>query len=99
MKKDTHRLVDTSLRGILRDNIRGIQQRDPEVAGSVKLGKRTKLGQRTALRIMHGEIAVTLDTLQQIANGLKLEAWQLLLPGFAPVISAPGPDDSEQRAA
>lgn len=46
-----------------------------------RLGKRSSLAQATIGRILRNETAVTLDTLFSLAEALKQQPWQLLIPG------------------
>lgn len=83
MAKDTHHAVDAALRAVLSANIKGLQRRYPGLASSPALARKAQIGQRTALRAMQGTHATTIDTLAAIASAFDVQAWQLLLPGFA----------------
>ena len=62
-----------------------------------QLAERAKVGSRTVDRILKGEHAGQLDTLEAIATALECAAWQLLVPGLdpkeMPVLATPtGPE-------
>ncbi len=42
------------------------------------------VSQSTVARILKGAVAVDLDTLEQVANGMGLQSWQLLVPFLDP---------------
>lgn len=68
---------------VLANSIRALLKDAPETA----LAKRGRIGTGSAHRIASVEKGgqnVRLSTLQQIANGYGLEAWELLVPGFTP---------------
>lgn len=49
------------------------------------LAARSGVSQSTVARILKGAVAVDLDTLEQVAKGMELHSWQLLVPDMNPL--------------
>ncbi len=66
----------------------------PGQSGVSRLVKHGGLAQGTSQRVLDEESHLLLDTLDSLAKGFRLEAWQLLVPGMdpsrPPMLSAPG---------
>jgi transcriptional regulator with XRE-family HTH domain len=71
-------------RKILADNLRKIWQARPELGGQRRFAESHNLSEGTVSRARRGDVAVTLDTLDDIANALELHPWQLLIQGIDP---------------
>jgi transcriptional regulator with XRE-family HTH domain len=64
---------------ILAANVQTLIDR---VGSGSELARLTGVAQKTISRIANGENAVTLDTLNDLAKGARLQPWQLLSPGL-----------------
>lgn len=66
---------------VLAENLRKLIDR---VGSQVALAEATQVPQKTISRAINAENAANLDTLNDLAQGLGLEPWQLLAPDFDP---------------
>ena len=72
-----------SSKDTLAGNIRAMIEKDDPVKKSVNgWAKSKKLVQKKVDRIVKAETAVSLDTLDELAEALGIMAWQLLIPGL-----------------
>lgn len=70
---------------VLAANIKRLQDANPGLDSSTKLGKRAGIGQRTAARVMAGgQVSTGLDVIESIAKAFDLEVWQILVPNLDP---------------
>lgn len=73
----------TDLKKVIRDNVRtllALAPADKGIAALVQLG----FSNGTAQRLMGGETSLGVELLQQLAERLKVEPWQLCVPGLNP---------------
>lgn len=68
-----------SAQQILAAKVRALIKR---VGSGAELARLTGVPQKTISRIANCENAVNLDTLDDLAKGLRCEPWRLLVPGL-----------------
>lgn len=76
---------ETTCRLILGDNLSRLMKSRPELDSNPKLQDKSGVGLATISRIIHGQTAATLDTLEELAKAFGLQSWQLLVPGLDPL--------------
>jgi transcriptional regulator with XRE-family HTH domain len=74
-------LMPTTAREALAANLQWVQE-NTELDSQAKIGARAKIDQKTVGRYMNGSHAATLDSVQKLADVLKIEPWQMLAPSF-----------------
>lgn len=57
---------------------------NPELGSQPRVGKRSKIDQRTVGRILNCENSPTLKQIDALAEAFGLLPWQLLVPGLDP---------------
>ena len=72
------------LKGVLWANVSALMQKHYGRENLTRLARETRCGPGTASRIKACETSVGIDVLSQIAGAFKVQAWQLLVPGFDP---------------
>lgn len=77
------RVAPQELRTIVARNVRKLMMESDDLKTAAALGRASKVGRKTAERIMAGTNASTLDTLQAIAAALGVYPWQLLVDGMS----------------
>lgn len=77
------RVAPQELRTIVARNVRKLMVESDDLRTAAALGRASKVGRKTAERIMAGTNASTLDTLQAIAAALGVYPWQLLVDGMS----------------
>lgn len=74
-----------TLAAIAADNLQRIRDADPRLqVGQRALGEALRVSEGTVKRFVGREWNPTLETIEQIADSVGIEAWQLLVPGFEP---------------
>ena len=91
-------MTTDTLRDILAGNLTRIREFDSGGGGLLSVrawAMKREVDVRLIDRLLKGEHAVKLDTLDEIARQLGLQPWQLLLPDFDPK----SPQDMPMTAA
>lgn len=87
LRYDLKMQKNKTLREVLALNVSAVMEvrrlSQPAVAAAAKK-KQTPVDQTTVGRVKRGDFPASVDTIEAIANGLGVEAWQLLMPGFKP---------------
>lgn len=68
---------------IVADNVAALRD-FRETAGLRALARKYGIGEATLARILAADAAVRLDSVAKVAEGLGVEAWQLLVPDLHP---------------
>jgi hypothetical protein len=74
-------LMPTHARKTLSNNLAWIRD-NTAINSQPKMAKLFKVDQKTVGRILNDANAATLDSIQAIADAMKIEPWQLLAPKF-----------------
>ncbi len=74
----------TSLRDIIGKNLTELMKSDMSLNTLDKVATKSGVGRGTVDRMKKADVAVTVDTLEAIANTFKLQPWQLLIPNLIP---------------
>lgn len=68
----------------LAENLRALMNATPDLNSQPKVGKRSKIDQRTVGRILNCENSPTLKQIDALAEAFGLLPWQLLVPNLDP---------------
>lgn len=79
---------------VLAQNLRALMARTPDLDSQPKVAARSGVGQRTVGRILLGQVAATIDTLDALANAFGMSAWELLDPTLS---TRPSVDEFNRR--
>lgn len=77
-KKEQKRTLPTTLRAIVAGNVKRAMHKSGYTSGKA-LAADCGIGKRTVERLMKGDRAAQLDTIEVVANKLKVSAWELLV--------------------
>lgn len=67
----------------MSQNLRALRAARPEFRGQLKVAKKAGVGEGTVGRARRGDGNLTLNVVERIARAYRLEAWQLIRPGYA----------------
>jgi len=72
------------MKAVIRDNVRRLLGLEPGDSGVTPLMRKTGFKNGTAQRVLKAETSIGVDILAELARGLGVEAWQLLVKDLDP---------------
>lgn len=72
------------IKAVIRDNVRRLLGLEPGDKGIAQLMRKTGFKNGTAQRVLQAETSIGVDLLAELARGLGVEAWQLLVKDLDP---------------
>lgn len=76
--------IRPKIQQVVAENVKRLKNESKSLGTVKQIAKRARIGEGSVHRILHGQVACAIDTLDAVAVAYGLQAWQLLIPDIDP---------------